>query len=167
MANCWGWGLLSCQIPWGGDEKRGQMRRPPSGLQHFSLIAQSNSAILSILMCDFLFQWTSKYERMFFKQYQEKFDSITKKHWFTSIAPILLHNSVSFQLSAKEQKIIYANLYLNKIIDGDSQTSPFPIFPEGGGTSVHRLTYWQLKWTLVLYDEPFTHHFDLLRSSFP
>ena len=46
---------------------------------------------------------------------------------------------VSFQLSAKEQKIIYANLYLNTIIDGDSQTSPLPIFPEGVGTSVHRL----------------------------
>ena len=28
----------------------------PSKLQHFSLIAQSSSAILSILMCDFLFQ---------------------------------------------------------------------------------------------------------------
>ena len=45
---------------------------------------------------------------------------------------------VSFQLSAKEQKIIYANLYLNTII-GDSQTSPLPIFLEGVGTSVHRL----------------------------
>ena len=43
--------------PQGGDEKRGQMPRPPSTLQHFSLIAQSNSAILSILMCDFLFQY--------------------------------------------------------------------------------------------------------------
>ena len=61
MANFRGWGLLSCQIPWGGDEKRGQMCRPPSGLQHFSLIAQSNSAILSILMCDFLFQLTSSF----------------------------------------------------------------------------------------------------------
>ena len=56
-----GWGLLSCQIPRGGDEKRGQMPRPPSTLQHFSLIAQSNSAILSILMCDFLFQLTSSF----------------------------------------------------------------------------------------------------------
>ena len=28
----------------------------------------------------------------------------------------------------------------NTIIVGDSQTSPLPIFPEGGGTSVHRLT---------------------------
>ena len=56
MANSWGWGLLSCQIPRGGDEKRGQMPLPPSTLQHFSLIARSNSAILSILMCDFLFQ---------------------------------------------------------------------------------------------------------------
>ena len=53
MANSRGWGLLSCQIPRGGDEKRGQMPRPPSTLQHFSLIAQSNSAVLSILMCDF------------------------------------------------------------------------------------------------------------------
>ena len=55
MANSRGWGLLSCQIPRGGDEKRGQMPRPPSTLQHFSLIALSNSAVLSVLMCDFLF----------------------------------------------------------------------------------------------------------------
>ena len=52
MANSRGWGLLSCQIPRGGDEKRGQMPRPPSRLQHFSLITQSSSAILSILMSD-------------------------------------------------------------------------------------------------------------------
>ena len=39
-----------------------------------------------------------------------------------------------FQLSEKEQKkIIYANVYWNTINDGDSQTSPLPIFPEGGG----------------------------------
>ena len=50
------WGLLSCQIPRGGDEKRGQMPRPPSTLQHFSLIAQSNSAVLNIFMSDFLFK---------------------------------------------------------------------------------------------------------------
>ena len=61
MANSREWGLLSCQIPRGGDEKRGQMLRPPSTLQHFSLIAQSNSAVLSILMCDFLFQLTSSF----------------------------------------------------------------------------------------------------------
>ena len=61
MANSRGWGLLSWQIPRGGDEKRGQMPRPPSTLQHFSLIAQSSSAILSILMCDFLFQLTSSF----------------------------------------------------------------------------------------------------------
>ena len=48
MANSRRWGLLSCQIPRGGDEKRGQMPRPPSTLQHFSLITQSNSAILGI-----------------------------------------------------------------------------------------------------------------------
>ena len=52
VANSRGWGL-SCQIPRGGDEKRGQMPRPRSTLQHFSLTTQSSSAILSILMCDF------------------------------------------------------------------------------------------------------------------
>ena len=61
MANARGWGLLSCQFPRGGDKKRGQMPRPPSTLQHFSLIAQSNSSISSILMCDFLFQLTSSF----------------------------------------------------------------------------------------------------------
>ena len=67
MANSRGWGLLSRQIPRGGDEKRGQQPRPPSTLQHFSLIAQSNGggggygAILSILMCNFLFQFTSSF----------------------------------------------------------------------------------------------------------
>ena len=45
MANFRGWGPLSCQISRGGDEKRGQMPRPPSTLQHFSLIAQSSSAM--------------------------------------------------------------------------------------------------------------------------
>ena len=59
MANSRGWGLLSCQIPRGGDEKRGQMPRPPSTLQHFSLIEQSNNVVLSILMCNFSFQLTS------------------------------------------------------------------------------------------------------------
>ena len=49
MGNSLGWGLLSCQISRGGDEEREQMPRPPSTLQHFSLIAQSTSAILSIL----------------------------------------------------------------------------------------------------------------------
>ena len=58
MANSRGWELLSWQIPRGGDEKRGQMPRPPSTVQHFLLIAQSNSAIL---MCDFLFQLTSSF----------------------------------------------------------------------------------------------------------
>ena len=53
MANSRGWGLLSCQIPRGGDEKGEQMPRSPSTMQHFSLIAQSNSSILSILVCDF------------------------------------------------------------------------------------------------------------------
>ena len=61
MANSRGRGLLSCQIPWGGDEKRGQMPRPVSTLQHFSSIARLSRAILSILMCDFLFQLTSSF----------------------------------------------------------------------------------------------------------
>ena len=41
---------------------------------------------------------------------------------------------VPFQPSAKEQKY-----NLCTINNGDSQTSPLPTFPEGGGTSVHRL----------------------------
>ena len=61
MANSRGWGLLSCQMPRGGDENRGQMPSPRSTLQHFLLIAQSNNAVLSILMCDFSFQWTPSF----------------------------------------------------------------------------------------------------------
>ena len=37
----------------------------------------------------------------------------------------------------------------NTIIVGDSQTSPFPIFPEGGGRSVHRLQ--QCTWYLPVF----------------
>ena len=51
-----GVGTIELWNPRGGDEKRRQMPRPLSALQHFSLIAKSNSAILSILMCYFLFQ---------------------------------------------------------------------------------------------------------------
>ena len=58
MANSSGWGLLSCQITRAEDEKRGRMPRPPSTLQHSSLIEQSSSDILRILMCDFLFLLT-------------------------------------------------------------------------------------------------------------
>ena len=36
-----GVGLLQCKITWGGDEKRGQMPRPPSTRQQSSLIEQS------------------------------------------------------------------------------------------------------------------------------
>ena len=61
MENSWGWRILSCQIPRCGDKKRGQIPHPLSTLQQFSLIAQSNSAILSILMFDFLFQLTSSF----------------------------------------------------------------------------------------------------------
>ena len=56
-----GVGTLELSNPPGWGRKKGQMPRPPSTLQHFSLIAQSNSAILSILMCDFLFQLTSSF----------------------------------------------------------------------------------------------------------
>ena len=56
-----GVGTLQLSNPRGGDEERGQMPGPPSTLQHFSLIAQSSSAILSILTCDFLFQLTSSF----------------------------------------------------------------------------------------------------------
>ena len=44
-----------------------------------------------------------------------------------------------FNRQRKNKNIIYANLYRNTINNGDSQTSPLPIFHEGGGTSVHRL----------------------------
>ena len=44
-----------------------------------------------------------------------------------------------FNCQRKNKKIIYANVYRNTINDGESQTSPLPIFSEGGGTSVHRL----------------------------
>ena len=54
MANSREWELFSCQIARGGDEKKGQMPRPPSTLQHFSLIAQSNNSILSIWINVFL-----------------------------------------------------------------------------------------------------------------
>ena len=41
MANSQGWGLLSWQIPRGKEEKRAQMPRPPSTVQHFLLNAHS------------------------------------------------------------------------------------------------------------------------------
>ena len=53
---CLGWQIPrggDSQIPHGGDKKRRQMPRPPSTLQHFSWIAQSNNVILSILMFSF------------------------------------------------------------------------------------------------------------------
>jgi len=61
---CLGWKIpgdwdTSCQMPRGGDEKRGQMPCPQSKLQQFSLIAKSNSATVSILMNNFLFQFTA------------------------------------------------------------------------------------------------------------
>ena len=40
MANSEGRGHLSCQMPHDGDEKKGQIHRPQSTLQHFSFIAQ-------------------------------------------------------------------------------------------------------------------------------
>ena len=38
MANSRRWGLSSCQIPRGGDEKRGQMPHPPSTRHNVSLL---------------------------------------------------------------------------------------------------------------------------------
>ena len=61
IANSREWELLSRQIPRGGDERGGQMPRPPSTLQFFPLIAQSNNAVLNILMSDFSFQLTSSF----------------------------------------------------------------------------------------------------------
>ena len=46
-----------------------------------------------------------------------------------------------FNCQRKNKNIIYANVYRNTINDGDSQTSPLPISPEGGGTSIHRLLF--------------------------
>ena len=44
-----------------GMKKEDKCTRPPSTLQIFSLIAQSNSAVLSFLMSDFFFQLTSSF----------------------------------------------------------------------------------------------------------
>ena len=46
-----------------------------------------------------------------------------------------------FNCQRKNKNIIYANVYRNTINDGDSQTPPLPISPEGGGTSLHRLPF--------------------------
>ena len=54
MANSRGWGLVSCQIPRGGDEKRAQMPRPLSA-------RTVKWCHLSILKCDFSFQLTSSF----------------------------------------------------------------------------------------------------------
>ena len=62
----WHFFWLGWQIPGVGDETRGQMPRPLSTLQHFLLITRSSSAILSILMCDFLFQLTSSFVMVLF-----------------------------------------------------------------------------------------------------
>lgn len=61
---CLGWQIpgdwnTSCQMPHDGDEKRGQMPCPQLKLQQFSLITKSNSASSSILMNNFLFQFTT------------------------------------------------------------------------------------------------------------
>ena len=54
--------------------------------------------------------------------------------------PPLIHATCAFStISERTKTLTYANVYRNTINDGDSQTSPLPIFPEGGGTSVHRL----------------------------
>ena len=61
---------------------------------------------------------------------------------------------VPFQLSPKEQNNLCKSVYRNTINDGDSQTSPLPIFPEGRGTSVHRLRVrgqFEIKILIVLH----------------
>ena len=54
-------GTLELSNPPGWGQKKRANARPPSTLQHFSLIAQSKSAVLNILMCDFLFRVTSSF----------------------------------------------------------------------------------------------------------
>ena len=57
-----GVGTLEQSNPPGwGRKKRANAPSSSSGLQHFSLIAQSSSTILSTLMCDVLFQLTSSF----------------------------------------------------------------------------------------------------------
>ena len=58
MANSPGVGTLELANPPGWGRKKRAKPRPPSTVQHFLLIAQSNSAIL---MWDFLFQLTSSF----------------------------------------------------------------------------------------------------------
>ena len=68
---------------------------------------------------------------------------LTLKKWRKTRRAILL-----FVLSTKTTKERFllkrcqrnGNLYRNTIKDGDSQTCPLPIFPEGVGTSVQRLS---------------------------
>ena len=57
MANPWGWGLLSCQIFRGEDEKRGKIPHLLSTLQHFSLTTGSPVVPFSA----FLLQLTSTF----------------------------------------------------------------------------------------------------------
>ena len=48
--------------------------------------------------------------------------------------PPLIHATCAFStISERTKTLTYANVYRNTINDGDSQTSPLPIFPEGGG----------------------------------
>ena len=53
-----GVGTLELSNPPGWGRKKEGKYRLPSTLQHFPPIAQSNTAVLSILMCDFFFQLT-------------------------------------------------------------------------------------------------------------
>ena len=65
--------------------------------------------------------------------------------------PAIFRPTCAFStVSERTKKIIYANIYRNTINDGDSQTSPLPIFPEGVETSVHRLGKFTLERNIVL-----------------
>ena len=61
MANSWGWENLTCQMPRGRDDKRGQIPCPNQHCITFSLITQLSSATptVSIMMCELLFQLAS------------------------------------------------------------------------------------------------------------
>ena len=73
-----------------------------------------------------------------------------------------------FNCQRKNKKIMYANVCRNTFNDGDSQTSPLPIFPEGVGTSVHRLYISRGKGDHYLiqtrYKDLFSHYNLILRK---
>ena len=49
-----------------------------------------------------------------------------------------------FNCQKKNKNIIYANVYRNTINDSDLQTSPLPIFPEGGAVCTQAMDIMKL-----------------------